>query len=57
MNPRGAIDHIQWFFHRVQDYERYDTYYKIQKSKFISGEEQNQEIYDRYTITRSTDSN
>lgn len=57
MNPRGAIDHIQWFFHRVKDYERYDTYYKIQKSKFIAGEEQNQEIYDRYTITRSTDSN
>lgn len=55
-NPHGAIDYIQWFFHRVDDYERYDTYYKIQKGKFIAGEEKNQEIYDRYTIDRRADS-
>ena len=55
-NPHGAVDYIQWFFHRVEDYERYDTYYKIQKTKFIAGEEKNQEIYDRYTIKRRSDS-
>ena len=56
-NPHGSVDHIQWFFHRVEDYERYDTYYKILKSKFIAGEEKNQEIYDRYTIERKSNSN
>lgn len=50
MNPHGSVDYIQWFFHRVEDYERYDTYYKVQTSKFVAGEERNQEIYDRYTI-------
>lgn len=49
-NPHGAIDKIQWFFHRVEDYERYDTYYKVSKTKFIAGEERTQEIYDRNTI-------
>lgn len=47
------IDKQQWFFHRVQDYERYDTYYKILKAKFIAGEDQVQQIYDRYTIERN----
>lgn len=51
-NPHGAIDKVQFFFHRVEDYERYDTYYKVLKGKFISGEERNQDIYDRITIER-----
>lgn len=57
MNPHGSVDHIQWFFHSVQDYERYDTYYKVMKTKFIAGEEKTQEIYDRYTIERGADGN
>lgn len=56
-NPHGAIDKIQWFFHRVEDYERYDTYYKVSKTKFIAGEERTQDIYDRYTIERNAISN
>ena len=51
-NPHGAVDKVQFFFHRVEDYERYDTYYKVLKGKFLPGEERNQEIYDRVTIER-----
>lgn len=51
-DPHGKVDKVQLFFHRVEDYERYDTYYKILKSKFIAGEERNQDIYDRITIER-----
>lgn len=54
-DPHGAVDKVQFFFHKVQDYERYDTYYKILQTKFIAGEERNQEIYDRVTIERRAD--
>lgn len=56
-NPRGKIDKTQFFFHRVEDYERYDTYYKVLKGKFLPGEEKVGEIYDRVTISGRSGSN
>jgi len=56
-DPHGAVDKIELFFHKVEDYESYDTYYKILRNKFVSGEERSQEIYDRISITGSTGSN
>ena len=57
MHPKGIADKVQFFFHRVSDYESYDTYYKIQRSKFIAGEERINDIYDRITDRSGTSSN
>ena len=56
-NPHGAVDKIELFVHKVEDYESYDTYYKILRNKFVSGEERSQEIYDRITIAGSSGGN
>lgn len=56
-DPHGAVDKIEWFVHRVEDYESYDTYYKIMRNKFVAGEERSQEIYDRISIAGSSGSN
>lgn len=38
MKINGKVDHVQFFVHSPKDYEAYDTYYVIEKNKFISGE-------------------
>lgn len=50
MKPKGNISQRQIFFHSKHDYMNYDTYYKINNTKFADIEKGNTEIYDRYTI-------
>ena len=50
MNPKGIVSNSWWFFHSRIDYERYDTYYKIEKTRFVDEERKVSEIYDRYTL-------
>lgn len=53
MNPKGIVNSSWWFFHSRIDYERYDTYYKIEKTRFVDEERKVAEIYDRYTMGSS----
>lgn len=50
MNPKGIVHNSWWFFHNRIDYERYDTFYKIQKTRFIDEEQKVGDIYDYYTL-------
>ena len=50
MNPKGVVANSWWFFHSREDYKRYDTYYKIEKTRFVDEEMKVGEIYDRYTL-------
>lgn len=50
MNPRGIVSNTWWFFHSRVDYERYDTFYKIEKTRFIDEEKKVGELYDYYTL-------
>lgn len=50
MNPKGVVANSWWFFHTRMDYQRYDTYYKIEKTRFVDEEKKVNEIYDRYTL-------
>lgn len=39
-NLKGTVKKKFWWFHSPDMYKRYDTYYVIERSKFVSGEEQ-----------------
>ena len=45
LNLKGKVKEKHFFIHSPEDYKKYDTYYIIEKGKFISGEEQKKEIY------------
>lgn len=39
-NLRGTVKKKFWWFHSPSMYKRYDTYYVIERNKFVSGEKQ-----------------
>lgn len=39
-NLKGTVKRKFWWFHSPEMYNRYDTYYVIDRNKFVSGEEQ-----------------
>ena len=43
---KGRPNKLYWFFHSPKYYQRYDTYYLIDRNKFISNEERVGDIYD-----------
>lgn len=46
---KGRPNKLYWFFHSPKYYQRYDTYYLIDRNKFISNEERVGDIYDTRT--------
>lgn len=44
---RGKVKRKFWFIHSPEYYKKYDTYKVIEKGKFVAGEEQKQEIYNK----------
>lgn len=44
MHLQGRVSQKVWFFHTQKMYDRYDTYYKINNTKFAHGENMNQLI-------------
>lgn len=44
---KGKVKRKFWYIHDINDYKNYDTYRIIEKGKFVAGEEQKQEIYNK----------
>ena len=44
---KGKVKRKFWYIHDVNDYKNYDTYRIIERGKFVAGEEQKQEIYNK----------
>lgn len=52
---KGKVKHTSWYIHSPEYYGRYDTYYVIDKNKFISQEKKGVDIYG--TSNKSTSDN
>ena len=51
MHVEGKVMRKCWFIHSPRYYNRYDTYYTISRTKFVSNEQKKGDIYDSNTIT------
>lgn len=51
MHVEGKVMRKCWFIHSPRYYGRYDTYYTISRSKFVSNEQKKGDIYDSRTTT------
>lgn len=49
----GTVKHTFTWFHNPSMYKRYDTYYKIQRGKFVDGDKQKEGIYNATNIKLS----
>lgn len=52
-NLKGTVKKKFWWFHSPAMYNRYDTYYVIDRNKFVSGEEQKLDIYSAVEAAKS----
>lgn len=43
---KGKVIKTSWWFHNPKYYERYDTYYTISRTKFVSNEKKVSDIYE-----------
>lgn len=51
MHVEGSVMKKCWFIHSPRYYGRYDTYYTISRTKFVSNEQKKGDIYDSRAIT------
>lgn len=51
MHVQGKVMRKCWFIHSPRYYGRYDTYYTISRTKFVSNENKKGDIYDSRTTT------
>lgn len=51
MHVEGKVMRKCWFIHSPRYYGRYDTYYTISRTKFVSNEQKKGDIYDSRTNT------
>ena len=54
MNVKGKCVKQWWWWHSPKMYGRYDTYYKISRTKFVSEEKKGVSIYDGNQLPRSS---
>lgn len=55
LNVSGSVKKRFFWFHSPEMYNAYDTYYVIERNKFVSGENQSKDLYSIDTIQKKED--